>query len=221
MDLSRSLDLGATKLAGRLGLSQAEKEVVRYGLELIANHVLSAAILLAAAAVAGTVPTTVAAAAPAAVTRLYAGGLHAESRRNCIIITTLAYGTAGWLAAVLGSRLQARQAAAACMPLLGLVIYAVWRYAPQASPRRPIASPRRRARLRCRARLAAGFCVAAVASLLAPCALAAGGPGCTPINRSLALGGTLGLALQALTLLPSVANLLGPSGGKRPACPAG
>ncbi len=219
MALSQALHVGSRHLARSLRLSEEEEEIIRYGLELIANYVLSAAALLGVALALGTGVTTIAAAVPAATIRLYAGGWHASSRRNCIIITTVAYGAAGWLAAVLGARAGAGAMAAGALPVLGLTAYAVWRYAPMASPQKPIASPSRRARLRRCARLLVTWWTAVIISLL----VASSWTGTdaaeqTSPLRSLALGGTLGLSVQSLTLWPGVNRRLATGDESESAC---
>lgn len=203
MTLTGVLRHGTSYLAGQLGLSRDEQEVVLYGLELAANLFLTSVLLLSLGLYLGTFWTTIFAAMPAASVRSYAGGHHCSCQRNCILTSTITYGFAGWLARSLGPSLPPALAALVLPPALATAAYAAWRYAPVDTPQKPLRSPARRARARRRAFIGLTAWTALIAALaIAGLTWTSNTPERASFLLSLAYAGTLGLLLQSVTLCP-------------------
>ncbi|MBC7346941.1 MAG: accessory gene regulator B family protein [Clostridia bacterium] len=138
----------ATYLREKLGLSAADEEVVRYGLQVVVYTAAGFASISLAGWLVGALPTTLAAALSAGALRLFSGGAHSRSPLTCNLL--------GAAMACLVGKAAAVAAALFVPPILLLVLLApfipatvaVWRLAPVDSPAKPITSPGRRRKLR-------------------------------------------------------------------------
>ncbi|MBC7106948.1 MAG: accessory gene regulator B family protein [Firmicutes bacterium] len=181
----------ADLLGGRLGLDPDERDVLAYGVEVLAGNLAALGAALAGAALLGCLPEAAAFLAGVGLVRPWAGGAHCSSPGRCAALTGVTVPLLALLAAGLGPPAASWgpwPAAAAC----GAAVMAIWRLAPVASPERPFFGAAERARFR---RLARAAAVLAATGVLAVWRLDPAGRG-----ASLALAGAAGLLWEALVL---------------------
>jgi accessory gene regulator B len=139
-------DKAAGYLARELSLSEAQAEVVRYGLLSLAATLLNLAAIAAVSALLGVLREALVTACVMMAFRKVSGGAHCTTLHGCIITGTLVITAislaARSLASWLGGSLTVLLA-----PLL-VVLAAAWLYAPADVPQKPISSPAQRLVLR-------------------------------------------------------------------------
>ena len=197
----------ARYLARELDYGPEEEEVLLFGLRLLANQAAALALILSVGLLVGAPAPVLLAFLVAGSIKVFAGGAHARSSRNCLLLGAVAFGLFGWAAARLGPALGAAPAVALGLAAALAALRAVWVWAPQEAPGKPLASPEHRRAMRRASFAALAFWLTALAFLAAHgWGPVAAGPGPW---RALYLGGLAGLAWQALNLSPAGHRLVG------------
>ena len=191
------MEIWVRRLASKVARSQgydAEKEsVIAYGLIAIVQVLLTVLLALAAGLIIHAPAESMIVCFSVSILRRFSGGAHADSLGKCTVITVVACTLFAFL-----SRLMAPFLTPLLLTLVTLVVYtlvytSIYRYAPVASPHKPIRTEQKRLRMRkgCYRTMAAYVAVQAlliIASLWYPEA------------KSLAVSLILGVAWQAFTL---------------------
>lgn len=190
----------AQYIARELQYDADREEVLHFGLQLVANFVSGMIALAAVGYILGTLWTTLFAALVAGSLKIFAGGAHSSSSRNCVIIGTLYFGLTGWAAARGGPVLPLSVAGLLFAVTAGATLWAIWRYAPAEPPEKPLATRAQRDKMR-----AASF---VSLSLLCAIILFLGFEGWrTPLAgeamRAMFAAGIAGLAWQSFVLTPA------------------
>lgn len=195
------LEAAARYVARELGLDAEQEEVVLFGLRIVTNLLAGAAVVAALAFALGVLWTTLLAFLVAGSMRTFAGGAHSRSSRNCVLLGAAYLVPAGWAAGRFGPGLGWAPAAALGSALFLLTLAALWAYAPDEPPEKPLASVEHRRLMRRAAflSLAVWLAVLGVFAYLG-WGPAAAGPGPW---RALFLGGLAGWAWLALNLTPA------------------
>lgn len=195
------LEAAARYVAKELALDADQEEVVLFGLRLVANLVAGLFVVAAPALFLGTLWTTLCAWAVAVSMRIFAGGAHSRSSRNCVLVGAAYLVPAGWAAGRLGPALGAVPAAAFGAAVLVLTLAALWAYAPDEPPEKPLTSVEHRRLMR----RAAFRSLAVWLGVLGLFAFLGWGPAAADPGpwRALYLGGLAGWAWLALNLTPA------------------
>jgi accessory gene regulator B len=135
-------------LAKELNLSQDQKEVVSYGLQVLIYSAVGFTSVLAAGWLLGCFWTTLAVMVSTACLRVVSGGAHSRTPLTCGILGVIIGPLLG-KAAALGGYVLSPGAVLTLITAGFLVsLYVIWRLAPVDSPAKPISSVEKRARLR-------------------------------------------------------------------------
>lgn len=178
-------------LAGQLSLDEDDRDVVRFGLELVVSTALSLGATLALALAVGVVKPVLAALLVFTPIRIQSGGAHNSTPGLCALVTAVTFTLMGWLAV----RLAPWVASYTFISLGGsflvaLAVNHVW--APVETPNKPISS-RQREKLRRRTLVALVAVMAALTSLAMM--------GSREVAVYIAAGG-LALFIQSLVISP-------------------
>lgn len=197
----------ARRVARELGYGAEQEEVILFGLRVLANQAAALVAVAALGWLAGALGPTLLAVGAAGSVKVFAGGAHAGRSRTCVLLGAACFVPAGWAAARLGPALAAAPAAALGAATSLGALAAVWAWAPQESPGKPLASPEHRRAMRRASFAALTLWLAALAIL----AVRGWGPAAADPGpwRALTLGGLAGLAWQALSLSPAGHRLAG------------
>lgn len=195
------LEAAARHIAGELGLGADQEEVILFGLRLVANLMAGLAVVAVLGFAVGAPWTTLLAFLVAGSMRIFAGGAHSRSSRNCVLVGAAYLVPAGWAAGRFGPGLGWPPAAALGMALLLLTLAALWVHAPDEPPEKPLASPEHRRAMR----RAAFLSLAVWLMVLGVFADLGWGPAAADPGpwRALYLGGLAGWAWLALNLTPA------------------
>lgn len=195
----------ARRLARDLGCPPEEEEVLLFGLQVLVNQALGVAAAVIAGVAVGALGPVLCALAVAGSTRLFAGGAHAATSRDCLILSTAALALAGWAAARLAPLLDGGTAALLGAAGGAAALGAVAAWAPREAPGKPLFSPAHRRAMRRASFLAVAGWLAVLIWFAAQGWWSPAGPGPW---RALYLGGLLGLAGQAFSLSPAAPRLV-------------
>ena len=177
----------ASGLARRLGLSSAEEEVIRYGLQVLVYTAADWAAVAGAGWLAGALPQALMATAGTSFLRLFSGGAHSRSPLVCGLVGAAVAAGLGRGARELAVRLAPAVTAGLLTAGWLLVVAAVLRLAPVDSPAHPVRSAERRRGLRRLSLVVLGL-LGAVSFIL------------VPVRPDLALALGCGLWWQGFTL---------------------
>lgn len=180
----------ARYMAHELEYDADQEEVLHFGLQLVTNMVVGLVIISFLGFLLGALETTLFAFLVAGVLKVFAGGTHASSTRNCAIISALYFAPAGWATARWGPGLSFLVTNLLFVVAVGAALWAILRYAPAEPAGKPLLSRAHRDRMR-----AASFATLAVLSIVIPTLSIAGW-------HALFLAGIAGLAWETLVLTP-------------------
>lgn len=176
-------------LQKKLNLTQDEKEIASYGLQVLVYSVTGLLSILLTGWLLGCFWTTLTAVVSAGFLRVVSGGAHSRSPLTCNLLGIVVGVSLGKTAAIAGNHIS--QYPLLVIITIGFVVsfFTVWRLAPVDSPAKPISSPEKRRQLRLRA-LAVLCSITAAQFLLLAYGQAA----------SIILAASMGLWWQAFTL---------------------
>lgn len=186
MSRLRALAVDLARESGR------NPDVIEYGLKVGIYNLISFLCVLLAGWALRVFPEVLAAYIAAGGLRVASGGVHTSTPVLCTIVSTAIYGAAGLLGHALGPLIGGAALRIFVVTVYLWVLYVLVRFAPRDVSAKPI-PPERRAKLR---KLAL-----AVWGLWAGVTWWALGAG---VRAELILAALLGLALQSLSLVPSV-----------------
>ncbi|KKM10278.1 hypothetical protein SY88_14560 [Clostridiales bacterium PH28_bin88] len=153
----------AVYLAGQLSLDEDDRDVIRFGLELVVSTALSLGATLTLALAVGVVKPVLAALLVFTPVRTQAGGAHNSSPGLCAVVTALTFTLLGWLAMRVGPWVGTHISLfLGGSFVVALVANHLW--APVETPNKPI-SRRQREKLRRRTLVALVAVTAALTSL--------------------------------------------------------
>jgi accessory gene regulator B len=135
-------------LAKELSLTQDQREVVSYGLQVLIYSSIGFASILTAGWLLGCFWTTFTAMVATACLRVVSGGAHSKTPLTCGILGVIIGPSLGKIA-VFGGEVLASDTLLILLTVGFLVsIHLIWRLAPVDSPAKPISSEDKRARMR-------------------------------------------------------------------------
>ncbi|MBS4022032.1 MAG: accessory gene regulator B family protein [Dethiobacter sp.] len=142
----KCVDKAACYLAKELSLTEAQTEVVHYGLLSLAATLLNLAVIVIVSALFGIMREALAAAFTMMAFKKVSGGAHCTSLHGCIITGTVVIMLIGLITRAFAPLFSSNPFFLVVAPLLALV--AAWIYAPADVPQKPITSPVQRSMLR-------------------------------------------------------------------------
>ncbi len=134
-------------LARETGASPEDAEVFEFGLILLINGLIDIAVIFTIAYCLGFFQNVVIAYTVAAVLKYFAGGTHARTMSNCLIIGTVAYTSIGLVSQVLPGDSPLMLSVSFGF-VAGLSLVSFLRYAPNSPPQKPVRSVRHYGQLR-------------------------------------------------------------------------
>ncbi len=190
----------ARYFARELALDADQETVLLFGLRLTMNLIAGVAAVTVLGLVLGSIWTTLFAYTVSGSMKIFAGGAHSRSSRNCVLVGTLYFVSAGWCADRFGPSLGSMPAAAAGLLTFAFVLIALRAYAPVEPAEKPLASPEHRRAMRAAAFRSLWFWSGVIFILGSAGWGHAAAPGPW---RALFLGGLAGWAWLALNLSPA------------------
>jgi accessory gene regulator B len=183
----------ANKVAQSLGYDAEKESVIAYGLIAITQVLMTVILALAAGLLIHAPAESMIVCFSVSILRRFSGGAHADSLGKCTFITVVACTLFAFLSRFLAPFLTPLLLTLVTLVVYTLVYTSIYRYAPVASPHKPIKTEQKRLRMRrgCYRTMAV---YVAVQTLLIIASL------WYPGARSLAVSLILGVAWQAFTL---------------------
>jgi|GEM_PF-1367709 len=133
------------RIAGILGLTTEQEEILSYGLLLIRSTLLSLAAVVLAGVIAGNLLGALLISLVVAILRIFGGGAHCDTEYRCAVTSAVIFGGLGFFAPRLVEWVKPEYVEVLTVQLILISTY-IW--APLASPQKPIQSVEHRRKFR-------------------------------------------------------------------------